>query len=355
MATHEPLFKYPDVIHHPRYCRNGEPVLASPMRKVGDAINHIAAYRQKCILMRSKDMPAMGSGAAGTNVLWRGYGYSGYGVTRLRCIVLCKKADNSATVDPLALLVVVGGTSGTQSASFRLAGYTSSSTPAPNVISQGTIDIDIVENETISFSLSEVDYLSIVSACVYFVGATPVDDTGTGGVNPLISVGSNILDSQNLDMATAVTGLWQKNAAHIFSWAADGTANSPTRSNSATYRNILDSSSTSVTAATPGIRVQHQYHNRITPSSTVPTRLAVYAQRTSGAGDTAKNAVRMSDGTNTVTVTGIGNTAQWYTADASIPASADAKYDIMARTSTVADGGAADAIRIDAVSWLEYQ
>ena len=258
MATHEPLFKYPDVIQHSRYCRNGEPVLATPMRKIGDALNHIAAYRQKCIFMRSRDMPSMGAGAAGPTVMWRWYGYSGYGTARLRCVVLAKKADNSGASDPYILLSVTGSTSGTQTGEFHLSGYTSSSTPAPNVLGQGSIDIDIAENETLQCVISEVQYTSIVSVCCYLVGTTPVDDTGTGGVNPSISVGQGILDSQQLDRAVSVTGMWQKNAAHIFTWAAEGTANSPTRSNSATYRNILNSSSTSVTAATPGIRVQHQ-------------------------------------------------------------------------------------------------
>ena len=353
MANQTPPFDTPELIHHARWCRNGEPVLYQPMGKIASAYNWAAAYRGKGpLIQRSRDMPAMGSGAAGPSVLWRWYGWSGYGQTTLRTVVLAKPADNSAAADPY-VLVSVTDSGGTNTGEHHFVGFTSSSTPAPSVLTMGVIDITVVENSALECVISEVDYLRIVSVCSFLVGTNPVSDTGTAGVSPGSGVGSPILDAMHLDMATAATGMWTRNAAHIFTWAADGTANSPTRSNSATYRNILDSSSTSVTAATPGMRLQHGYHNRVT-AETVPTRLAVYAVRTSGAGDTSKNAVRVSDGTNTVTVTGIGNSAGWYTADATIPSSGDAKYDIMARTSTVADGGAADAIRVDAVSWLEY-
>lgn len=349
MATHDAPIKVPGMIHHARWCRNGEPVLSSPMRKVADAINFITARTGKCIFHQSRDLPALGGGAAGTNNLWRCYGYAGYGVSGLRVVVLCKPADNAAAVDPRARVSVTHD-GGTVAGTFRYPGITATSTVVPSNLTYGIIDVAVDADSALDCVIQEIDYLRIVSACVFTIGDNPVDDTGTGGVNPQLSVGTNILDSQHLDIATAVTGLWQKNAAHIFSWAADGTANSPTRAGT-TYRNILDSSSTSVTAATPGIRVQFTGRNRIAGGAggKVPTRLAVYAQRTAGAGTTSNNAVRISDGSDTITVSGIGNTPGWFSADSDMAVGADLKFDVLAKTD------AADTIRIDAVCWMQYQ
>jgi hypothetical protein len=265
----------------------------------------------------------------------------------------------AAAVDPYVTVnVTPDGSPPTSSEDFHFSAYSSSATIVPSECAGGAIaPLAIDENTWHEIVVVAVDYARPLSFMIYEIGETPATAANGVGVDAQVGVGSPILDDQHDDWATSAVNLWQKNSAQLISWAnypETGGAGPPTRSASATYRNILDSSSTTVSAATPGFVLDLAYHQRVTPSATVPVVLAVYAEKTAGVGTAANNKVRLTDGTNSIEVTGI-NTAGWYTATGSMAATDGVKWDAQARTSTVADGGADDTIAIYAVSLYQYQ
>lgn len=92
------------------------------------------------------------------------------------------------------------------------------------------------------------------------------------------------------------------------------------------FTNLLDNSSTTVSAATPGAQIDLTYHATM-GRTTVPVRFKVYAASTV-AGDTGVVKIVAPDGTDMITVPITGSTARWYVADGELDAW-DYKYDAM--------------------------
>ena len=97
-----------------------------------------------------------------------------------------------------------------------------------------------------------------------------------------------------------------------------------------TYTNLFDKSSTTVTANTPGYKINLQYHNSVNQSG-VPVCLAIYATGT-GAGA----AFRATDGTNSLEITGI-TSLDWYRVTGTMPATENQKWDFQGKTAAGED------------------
>jgi hypothetical protein len=132
----------------------------------------------------------------------------------------------------------------------------------------------------------------------------------------------------------------------LLSWAQDW--DTPVTIDATTLTNVLDLSSTSVTANTPGFSVQLTHHARSGGGGEVPVRFAVRAVRTAGTGTLT---VRLTDGTDYVELTGIatGGIDGWYVVSGFLPADLG-KYDLQA---LVSDGST--EFELGAVSLFEWE
>ena len=354
-ARSNPVF---NAIQHRRYALNGDIVYGALVKKIADALNWTALYSRKFVGMVSQNFANVAAGAAGTTSVWRFYMHTGFGVRRLRFRVLMAPTTTAAAVDPyMDVQVTESGGGTTTSTGFHFAGYSTSTTIVPSECSGGEIPpVTVTDNTTYEILVRAIDYARPLAICIFEEGAARISAADEVGVDAQVGVGSPLLDDQHDDWATSAVYLWQKNAAQLISWNAGkltgpGPSN-PSRANSATYRNLIDSSSTTPSAATPGFRLDLQYRNRSTPGATVPVVMAVWAQRTAGAGTVADNRVRLYDGTNEIVVSGIGNTAQWYTTTGTMAASDNVKWDPQARTAVDAGG---DTIEVSAIALYQHE
>jgi hypothetical protein len=100
------------------------------------------------------------------------------------------------------------------------------------------------------------------------------------------------------------TVMWKHNAAHLLNWWDHNTT---TSSSSSSYSDVQG-----------GYVLDTTLHNTVAQTA-VPVKLAVYASTASGSGGKVK-VINESGGATIAEVTGIGTTAQWYTATGTIPA-----------------------------------
>ena len=188
-------------------------------------------------------------------------------------------------------------------------------------------------------------YARIQSVMVYEIAKPVADSSVTGVADPLLwEKNKPIYDVGVQDLAETGTELWRHNACHLFSWSRKTPATAPTTT-STTYVNMLETGSTTVTATTPGMRINTQYHD--TTHGDVPVQLGVVALRTAGTGTAS---IKLVDGSGTLLEeTGI-TSGTLYTTSHTITAKAAEKTDIHVKVNT-----AGATWRFDVVGLWEYE
>lgn len=339
----------PVVRDWPGHCRNGMVPNGYFVRFLANALDYVPAYLRKVPLMFSQNLQSIEANtSAGTTNMWRARMRSGYGTAKIGFHCLFARPKDAAAVDSRINLAIVDVDDvSTSDATIRYNFVDTAATDVPDEYAWGQAEAVIIAGNRLELLVEAEDFARPLSCCVYEIGTNPVDTDTTAIADPRITVGSPILDSQQSNLLVSGTQLWKQNAGNILNWSANTAANAATVVATA-YTNILDASSTTVTSSTPGYHVNLQYHNSAS-ATTVPVEMAIYAQRTAGVGDTAFNKVRLTDGTNSVEVTGVGNTAGWFTATGTITASADLKMDLQGNVA------AGDTMKVHAVSVYEWE
>lgn len=343
MATWEPTKAQGRLVQPPRYARNGQLVTAAFYSKIARMQNHVVGYRRRWLgglTQRNQGFKATESGSVAQ---WRMYFRAGHGAESIYVRLLLAPADNAAAAAPSVTVQLYNPVTLLAGLSFsRNIGVIDASAadvPDDFIDSNGTLAV--TDDTAYGLDFNTVDYARIVAATVWEIATRPVDDTVDGAVDPRYSLADPILDYKARAMAQGQTELLSSNRHHLISWSSYGT--SAITNATSTYKNILDGTSTTVTAATPGWYVQNQYCNTLSRTG-VPCVFAVWASATLNGG-----LVQLTDGTNTLT-TGNVTTAGWYTVAGTIPAAAATKYDVHAKGD--AGGG---AITVSAFALLEYE
>lgn len=161
------------------------------------------------------------------------------------------------------------------------------------------------------------------------INATPPFREGHGA-------GSPVLDLDREELVLGARKLWKYGAGHLMNWCVD-VAGSPITRTSVTPINIVDNTSTGVSAATPGYTLDLRYRSTVR-RTTVPCIFKVYAS-CPGLGSAM---IKDSTSGAVVTIANI-SAAGWYSARVNLPATL-AKYDLHAA------GDGVNAISISAVS-----
>jgi hypothetical protein len=156
---------------------------------------------------------------------------------------------------------------------------------------------------------------------------------------------SEVLSIYREKVATIQKNLWKKSGRSLINFAV-ADALSPITLSSTTATNIVDGSSTTVSAATPGYTLDMRYRDRLMQTSGVPCIFKVYAARTVSNG----TVILKDSGGNQVAAVPVTGVTGWYGGGGTfnLPATLD-KYDVQ----FVA--GVAGTITLHAVCIYEYE
>ena len=346
---------YTPPIHTARFARNGKVPSGPFMRKCAMSVNTVAAYSRRLIgqFARPIQLLPVGqfSGFEGNFVFRTGKSFD-----RVTCLMGIAPADNVAAANIRARLYIHDDAVGTgvpEVSNYAQLSSIDTGTLMPADVSYHIVELQsgtganqVDEDKLYWGSIQVDDYCRIMSALV-FEEVDVADSTEEQFCDPqTFSVGGDILSSDMENLLEAGTSVWQHNGAMLASWGSFARTFSPAFT-SATYTNLIDASSTTVSATSPGFTLNTLYHGSRTDSA-VNVEIGVVARRNSGSG--ALN-IRFSDGTNNVDFTGITPTTSSFaltSTTTTIPRLANTKFDLMAAS---ADG--TSSWDVDAVAmWL---
>ena len=351
MATFLADYGIPGLINTPGYVRNGKCPDGEFMKRCVRGTNHIAAFRKKLFYSHGRDLNSIPAGISGDRKFGAGYVWAGYNTSRIQLHVgMIRVAAASLSSCRVAVTVVRLSDSSVQTLYFyNMASAAGHSADTPEKITWLTQGVDLpANNEAYAIAIVEENYARCVSVCAYTVGGNPVNDTHTSIVTQTIGgVGAPILDDEQEDIFEAQTNIWKRNGTVLAWYSFDTTVY---EHSSATYTNLIDRSSTSVAATSPGYTIDLRYH-AVKSSATVPVRLAVLAQRDSGTGSTGDNRCKFTNGSEALELTGIDGTLEWKVVDGTLPIGTAAdKYDLQVRTAS-----GSDSISFYAACILSYE
>ena len=174
---------------------------------------------------------------------------------------------------------------------------------------------------------------SRIHSITVFELADPIASTSTTGIADITNFeeAKPIYDAGIQELCETGTKLWQHNGAVLMQWSRHKSG-TPSAITSATYVNLLQTGSAAVTAATPGMRLNTQYHD--SQKGDVPVELGVYAVRTVGAGTCS---VKLVDASGTVFEETAVTSGTTFTSTGTITAKAAEKTDIHVKVNTGGD------------------
>jgi hypothetical protein len=188
--------------------------------------------------------------------------------------------------------------------------------------------------------LTDKNYGRIQSACIFEIPSMTTNNSGYLSEN--IAERAPIADAYRENLLPLPYLQWRRGGCMQVNWSvADGAA--PITNATTTPTNVVDNTSTAISAATPGYTLDMSYRDRLSETTGVPCAMKVYASRTASNGTVT---LKDSAGATIATVTVTGAIG-WYSTTFNMPATAD-KYDIHYTA------GAAGTITLHAVSIYEY-
>lgn len=326
----------PAPLHPHRLCDNGQVVTWRAEAGIAAALNHAARWHTREAFRYVGQVASIAAKAgAGQRKRWRCAWHTGPMTTRMWVAFGCGQAQ--VTGDPYAKFEIDGGG---DSATFHFGGGGGALANAPSTLGYAVRSIEVSPNTQYTGLWSDYDDARLFSGCLFEESYEP--DTDNGYAEPNAAVTGPIFDARRAATLGLADDLWSR-GAHTFSWVVDTDAAVRTRT-SATDINLIDNTSTAVSAATPGYKIDLRYRRR-RRATTVPVRIRVCALVAGGG--TAHVYLKDSGGSTVATVTITGASEAWFTTDVNLPAT-DAKYDIHY------DSDGANQVSVFAVSAYEH-
>jgi hypothetical protein len=335
--------RYPHVIQHSQWCRNGLVPDAAFATVSRNAQNHILGYRKKVVFQTSDRPLTVGHTSSGTAFRFRCQ--TGHGTTHLVYVLWLALSTDSANTDPTVVLTtkIAGGATTTNTIHFGIRGVI-----APyrtlNEATIRTVRVAVTANTTYECAIAIADYGCVQSACVYEEGEAAVDSSVDYYMNPSAGMDQPIYAADRYRHLRGLSHIWRHNGAHVLNYSPlfGAKTNATT-----TFKNVIDNS-TSVTAATPGFNVFPFLENscRLSDSKAIDLIFAVHGKTSAG----SDGEVKLQNASGAiVSITNISTTEQWYTTTVSVPAvDTVGKVDIWFRKAS------AGTTTLNAVSVYEY-
>jgi hypothetical protein len=324
------------LLHNQRFNRNGMLPHASGLRLIADDFNFISHRHKKMIQTQTQPLNAVQSSKTTTAVNpWPCYFRTGEVSSQLRIVLgLAPASGHGAGREECYVTIRDETGAATFGTEYFVARSDGSSTVTPGALyHMDRVVTGLTPNNEYSL-LWTLNFARLAYLAVSEEPDRGANDATTGVCNPAaFQAESEIYDAHIGDLVDANNKLWRHNGAHLITACPSydyATASSLSTTTSTSYVNVYDGVSTTVTAGTAGFNIFAQYHNT-TNRTTVPVKFAYCLDRTAGAGTTS---IQITDGTNKIEVTGIGdNAGLWATTTGTIPAPAGTKWDIQYKVS----------------------
>lgn len=321
--------------NHERAALNGRVPAASDFRRRADAFNHILGYQKKMWACRAADLSNVVTPSSAATYAWNTYFHTGEATdaiwiylgmvkTDFGGVALGSEPEWTATVRAFA----GGALADTVSHTFNQTA--SSATVVPDDIHHTRIKLDGLSPNT-AYRLenqatngARAVYMMVVEERkqVLSTATTGVCDPGACGVE------KDILDDGISKLIASNNALWRHCKAPLLCWMADyefhtAGAGHPTITGNTSYTDVYTNRA---------FTLDTRCHTTLMRTS-VPVVIAVLSDR-SGAG-TGTLSVRLTDGSNHVEVTGIGDGAgiTWSTATTTMPAALTTGWHLEAKQS----------------------
>lgn len=332
--------QFPSIVHHHRFCDNGQYPDATFYAGIQARLNHLVAYRRKPVFQRTCPL---GTAGGTTGAAWRWYCRTGYGCKRFAVMAVLGLDDRNVAVDPYLSVAIteVGGSALSPTPEFHYGASRTTATDAPDEWSIATRYLTCSANTEYTGAVTFNDNVRVISLLVFEDFSSTVDDTVDYFSTYQPAGGSPIYDNRIGQQLQAVGGLLRRNSGIRSDWTpVDGTALTRV---SSTYVNLVDNATTGTpVASSPGNTYVTSYHNTYS-STTVPIKMCVYGSQSSGTGHVVLRDTSGNDAAD-VSVTGA---AGWYTATGALTVGTGQKYDLMFKSDSVG------TITVNAVSMFE--
>jgi len=196
--------------------------------------------------------------------------------------------------------------------------------------------------------VSDVDYGRIQSMAI--ANLQSMEDY-SGYLPNNMTEQTEIVDALRENLVSAIPGIWKHSGVKVFNWSTNLQA-SPKTNATTTLQNVLDTSVTTVSAASPGWTLDLRYKNRLS-QTTVPCVLNVCGSWLTGGGEPDGMDVSLKDsGGNVLASIDDGwssTTPKWVSVAFNAPALLD-KWDLQFN-----NGGAAGTASIYAACVFQYE
>lgn len=349
MANHITQKFIPPLVDSERFNMNGNVPSAAVMKRLAETFNFVSGRCKKQFFLKSQALFEVATPDP-AQVIFRGRFRTGHNTTAIRILLGLAPTDYAFSTSPFVQLVVKDTSPATITITPDTWYLATSTTAAADPVPDGIYHAHSI-CEGLSANTEYTFHFEVYGTRVLYASMTEcdknhADDSLTAVCDPgqYVAEGA-IYDAQISDLVEANNELWQHNGAHLISWCPNWYDNTWPALAATSYTNMINNSSTTVTAATPGWNLQTLYHNTVN-RTTVPVKLAVLVERVSGVGTFD---YRLTDGTNTLGTTGAsGAGEQWLTTTGTIPAQASTKWDLHGKVS-------AGTWRIKAISLYEWE
>ena len=341
--------KYPHVIQHKRFARNGLIPEAPFARRIAIAQNHAMAFRRKTFLCASA-LDGRFNGTSGTTVLYRAYGHTGHGATHLGVVVgIGLDTVSSGSAPQVEIKATMGG-GATDTLTLSAGNFTGTPTDSPSEIVWRDGLVAVTANDTVEIRVAAMDYARILSILVYEIASDVIDSSVDYYVEGSPTIGDPVYRGLVERTTEGLSKMWRHNGGHLLTWPGPGASTMPPYGTT-TWTNVIDAA-TSVTANTAGFylgdgdQTLEGWCRKKNPGD-LEVVLAAYCSVTGS----ATGEVRLQNSGGTVaSITGMGTGEAWYTTTATLSGlgSID-KCDLQARTSN-----GANTMTLHAVSMYCY-
>lgn len=352
MAKHVVTPILPPPIDEERFSRNGMVPNAVLMKRLAEGFNFVACRAKKQVFMKCQPLDSVAAGDP-ANLVWPMYFRTGENTTGLYVAFGAALTDYGFSSPPEVNLIVKN----TVPTTVIDESWTFPASSAGVVVVPS--ELNHVQDRVLGLAANTEyqAYWQLTNGARLVYASLTEGDTrhADDSVAAICSPGEYmaegpIYDAHLAELVTANNELWQHNGSHLIGWCSDyDTGDAPLVSSfpsRTTYTNLIDGSSTSVSAASAGWNLFTQYHNTLN-RTTVPVKFCVRTDRVAGAGTLD---IRLTDGTNSIGFTGLGDLNEtWSVMTGTIPAQAGTKWDLQCKVST----GATDHA-ISAIALFEY-
>lgn len=270
--------------------RNNQTVRASTQSRIAGLANHLAYFKTREFASFGGDVTSIPASSS-TRARWLVSNQIGpFADTIVARVVMAAPTASSASPPGAELLVNIGTDTGSgyqaSAVGYAYCGPYTGTTPSdvPSEFVVGTIAVDVSGYRGSEFIcwLYDLNAGRMLSATVYEISSPGYVTDGYVPAN--YALGTPIYDVDRSKISEVASAIWKRGRAPFFTWSD---ARSGRTTNSITYLNLLDNSSTAVSSTSPGPTIDARYFGRASSNSTVPCRLDVYAVIGTGTGTVA--------------------------------------------------------------------